>query len=263
MPTNLLILPLIAGYCFLHFLAYTRYRAQRLDGHRLVLECLFFALPLSLIGRLAAFVLWQVPFIRDWWVRFAPQSSNFDYFGTALLTVMGGILIPPALNLIGEKLDRYEACRKILSIGRIYSHRRALSTAMERYGTELHRLFYRALDSERLVCITLDTKKVYIGYVAGAPKLEPFDVYVSIIPVLSGYRDVACLDLKLTQNYIAVYDRDKLDRANFVVVLPLTQIRGASFFDQEAYTRFEIRPPDASPVPPISPAPRPDPARKT
>lgn len=240
MPGNLLILLLVAGYCFLHLFAYTKYRAQRLDGHRLIFESALLAIPLSGIGRLAAYCLAKLDWVRAVWANIAPP---FDFFGTALLAVLAGVCIPLALNWIADAADGWDGFRSILARFWVFSNRRALSTAMRRHGSELHRLLYTALDEERLVAITLDNKKVYIGYVYGAPKLEPHDVYVALIPLFSGYRDAVSLELKLTQDYLAAYEGDpnSQEEGEFVVALPLNQIRIASFFDPDSYAKFEIK----------------------
>lgn len=238
MPSNLLIFPLLAGYCFLHLLAFTKYRAQRLDGHRLVLESALVAILLTGAARLAAMALAQSAWVTGIWAAIAPP---FDFFGTALLSIIIGVVSPVLLNALGEAMDKHDRVRALLAKVWVFSNRRALSTAMRRHGSELHRILYTALDEERQVSITMDSKKVYIGYVYGAPKLEPHDSFVAILPLLSGYRSPETMDLKLTQNYLAVYAKDPtLRKADFVVVLPLAQIRSASFFEQSAYTRFEI-----------------------
>jgi hypothetical protein len=238
MPSNLLILPLLAGYCFLHILAFTSYRAQRLDGHRLILESALLAIVLTAIGRLLALGFAQINWVNQAWLSLAPR---IEYLGTGILSIVAGATIPFALNRLAEATDKFPRVRRLLGKCWVFSNRRAIFMAMQRHGSELHRLLYRALDEERQVSITLDNKKVYIGYVYGAPKLEPHDAYVALIPLLSGYRDTASLGLKLTQDYLTVYESEPaLKKENFVVVLPLSQIRIASFFDQTAHSRFEI-----------------------
>jgi hypothetical protein len=238
MPSNLLILPLLAGYCFLHLLAFTKYRAQRLDGHRLIFESALVAIVLCTVGRVAAYWLLQIPQVANSWKAISPPV---DYFGTGVLSIAAGVVIPLGLNWMGERFDRYKRVREFLGRFRVFSNRRALSTAMQRHGSGMHRLLYRALDEERQVAITLDNKKVYIGYVYSAPKLEAHDAYMALIPLLSGYREAATLELKLTQDYLSVFEGDgNIKKEDFVVVLPLGQIRMASFFEQAAYTKFEI-----------------------
>jgi hypothetical protein len=88
MPSNLLILPLLAGYCFLHLFSFTKYRAQRLDGHRLILESALLGIALSGIGWLVAARLGNIPWVLAAWAKLAPP---FEFFGTALLSVVAGV----------------------------------------------------------------------------------------------------------------------------------------------------------------------------
>src|SRR3954453_8329114 len=48
LPTNLLLLPLLGGFWFVHFCYLFKFRAQRLDGYRLLLESAFLGLLLIL-----------------------------------------------------------------------------------------------------------------------------------------------------------------------------------------------------------------------
>ena len=52
MPSNVLLLPLLAGYLFIRTFYFTRYRAQSLEGYRLLLDSAMMGLGLASLGRL-------------------------------------------------------------------------------------------------------------------------------------------------------------------------------------------------------------------
>lgn len=55
MPWNLLLLPLLAGYCALHICHFFRFRAQKQDGNRLLFESALAGIPLLILGRLTTY----------------------------------------------------------------------------------------------------------------------------------------------------------------------------------------------------------------
>lgn len=100
------------------------------------------------------------------------------------------------------------------------------------------------------VLATLKSKKIYVGWVH-APVLEHGEIdYLSLIPLLSGYRDKDTLSVVFTTNYRQHYsdcleaphsanllDDFKLD--NFRVVIPVAEIENISLFDFQTYTAFK------------------------
>lgn len=79
--------------------------------------------------------------------------------------------------------------------------------------------------------LTLDNRKTYVGFVVEAPNLQSADVYVQILPLLSGYRDPSDLRLRFTYNYSQVYGDGKANPQDFVIILRAENIRTAGFYD--------------------------------
>jgi hypothetical protein len=102
-PTNLLLLPLLGGYWFLHTLYYTRFRSQRLDGYRLLLESLIAGVLFAVSGRLAVAILSLVPHVSRFWFAIAPRDVPF--LGTACAAFLLGISLPYAMNQICSKVS--------------------------------------------------------------------------------------------------------------------------------------------------------------
>ena len=76
--------------------------------------------------------------------------------------------------------------------------------ARERGVSTLYRLLFRAFCEETLVCVTLQSGKVYVGYIAACPDptLEP--VAVPFRPTFSGNRD-ASGQFTLTTDYESIH----------------------------------------------------------
>lgn len=224
MPTNLLILPLLAGFWFIHFCHYFRFRAQRLDGYRLLIESSLAWAFLFLIGRIFTFFVGLTPFglsLNSLWSAFAPVSFS----GTATLAFAMGIASPFVLNQF-----RNEDASKQL--------------AVKRQGNAMLVLFDQAIRQSRAVAVTLDNRKVYIGYVITAPSLRPDDAYVGILPVISGYREQETLALRYVSYYDQVYTEPEIDPNQFKVTVPLAAIKMACFFDPALYPRFSENQPE-------------------
>jgi len=91
MPTNLLLLPLLGGYWFLHTLYYTRFRSQRLDGHRLLMESAFAGLLLTLVARVVVVFAQRSQVVQSAWSDIAP---GLPFLGTASASLLLGIAAP-------------------------------------------------------------------------------------------------------------------------------------------------------------------------
>jgi hypothetical protein len=234
MPTNVLLLPLLAGYWFVHNFYYTRYRAQRLDGYRLLLESALTGVGFAIIGRLAAKLLtastWSLPrWLANLWISLAPVDVPF--LGSATMALSIALIAPFALN------------RLLHLCG--WTRDAAQRDAIARSGNGLLKLLHRASNEERAVSITLSNRKVYVGMIVEAPNLEPHDRFVTIIPLFSGHRNSDTLELTFTVEYLKHYLDESLDWEDFIVVLPLDSVQMASFFDQKVYQQYFVGSPIA------------------
>lgn len=234
MPTNLLLLPLLGGYWFLHAFHYSRFRSQRLDGYRLLVESALAGVCLSILARCLIIILraW-IPSLRNAWLAFAP---DIPYLGTASVSLVIGIASPYVLNFLLERTGRM-------------TRSDARRHAIERHGNALLHLLHRALAEERLISVTLDNRKVYIGALAAAPNLEPHETFIALVPWFSGYRDTVTSELVLTTPYVRVFEEQDLDPDDFMVVLPVSAIRSASYFDDKVYPAFAIRSEESGYIP--------------
>jgi hypothetical protein len=247
MPTNLLLLPLLAGFWFVTRTHYLNFRTQRLDGYWLLLESSFFGVIFGVLARLFVVAIasscWGSPLKTAW-----ATLSSIPYTGTAVASFCIGIVAPYLVNGI------------FLLFGGI---ERARNLAIERHGTDLDKLLNAALASERKISVTLNNRKWYVGYVSRVPSLSPREAYVSILPVMSGFRNPETLEMEATTDYVPIYESG-VDKNKFVVIVPIAAIASASLFDDEIYVRFmsqKHEDNDADVIP--DPVVRPDPRQQT
>lgn len=217
MPYNLLLLPLLGGYCFVHFCYYFRFRSQRLDGYRLLIESAIAGLALVLVSRGLVCVLrgtYLSAFLKSHWDSFSP----FPYSATASGAVLLGLALPFFVNLFCN-----ESCAK--------------NKILRRHGNALLTFLHNAARLRKPIAVTLESRKWYMGYVRDSPNLDPQEQYFALIPILSGYRDSQSLVVKQTVFYEMAY-RHGEDRNDFAITIPLNSVKSAHFFKQDVYERF-------------------------
>jgi hypothetical protein len=245
MPSNLLLLlPLLGGYLFFHFYHRTFFRAQALEGHRLIFETAVAGFVGYVPFRLLILTLSQLDSSNRWheaWYGFAGQVPHLS---TLVAMLLGAPLLAFGLNIASGL-----RCRKGLPPGQrlnlssllAASKDRALGQAVERSGNALQLLLYKAAKRTRVdlttVCLTLRDRKVFVGWITKSPNLRANDTYVAMVPLMSGHRDKDTLQMKLDTTYpMEMYwDGTDLRPEEFVVALPVTEIATARLFDLDLY----------------------------
>lgn len=218
MPYNLFLLPLIGGFLFVHFAHYFRFAAQRLDGYRLLFQSAIAGVALSAIARCAELLIdWSPlgPPIQKLWHVFSP----FDYSATSALSLLLGPALALSLNLV---------------IGK----EKAKDIEIRERGNVLIKLLHRAEKENRLISITLDTRKWYVGWVAQSPNLDPQELYFRLLPFISGYRDKDTLETRRTVYYDAVLQDKTRDQSELVITLAMKDVKIAGLFNDEIYDEF-------------------------
>jgi hypothetical protein len=255
MPTNLLLLPLLGGFWFVHFCYFFRFRAQRLDGYRLLLESAFFGLLLSVPARLLTYY-WPRCFetgrsTRTTWGelwRDAPLS------GTATVSLLLGLTVPFAINWL---LATYLQLPGPKEPWRFYSETKdpgksvleflkpaketALGLAIESSGNSLHQLLHQSVLKHVPILITLASRKVYVGYVTESPNLKPDNQHLSLLPVFSGYREKDSLKVVLELIYPDPESQVEsgVDPEDLLLMtVPFSEVKGASFYHQDQQNLF-------------------------
>ena len=96
------------------------------------------------------------------------------------------------------------------------------------------------------ILVTLDTGKIYVGYVVRMIDPTEPTTFVRLLPMMSGYRELESRNVVYTTYYASVYDdisnkKSKdlahLKMEDFEVVVPESRIVSAHLFDIEAYLK--------------------------
>jgi len=224
MPYNLLLLPLLGGFLFIHVTYYFRFAAQRADGYRLLFQAAVSGVGLSIAGRLTELLIASTPLgetLRAYWDTFSP----FPYSETSAFSLILGPLFALAVNLFIDK-------------------EKARDLEVQAHGNSLLKLLQRAVKETRMISVTLDTRKWYVGWVAESPNLDPQEQYFRLLPFISGYRDKDALETKRTVYYEDVLRDTALERDEFIVTLPLKDVKIAGFFNGEVYDEYFAETPE-------------------
>lgn len=246
MTFNGLLLPLLAARQFRNRCYDRRFRAQRLDGHRYLLEIGQSALWLAAAARVStilAAMLW--PDLERAWHAAWP-AEEFPYGGTGvaslLLAESAAVLLNLRPALIDLPLIRRQAVDLFDALSRVRRRNldAAVGIAVHRHGNALDRLFYRSAKRALPLAVTLRSRKVYVGFVVDAPNLYRENRYLGLLPLAGGYRHPDTLQFRLDTDYAALLKPD-VDPEAHLIVVPVDEIDSANVFDPAAYARMRRR----------------------
>lgn len=225
---DLILLPLLGGYWFLSTLNYTKFYHQRVEKQRLIFNSLIAGFFLSALGVFIDNIfLKSCPFIRNILGEIIP----FNYEGLNLSILIFLISYPIAF-LINLRYDENSI----------------LDAVIQEWADDYEKLFWTSLkekdDKDKLIMITTDKDKVYVGYVNQMSK--PLDnVHVTIIPYFSGYRDKDTKVFVITTNYSKTLknfvDEGKEEQIDkkIGIIIPKEKITSASRFDLIVFDKFQ------------------------
>lgn len=242
MPSNLLLLlPLLGGYCFIHLFYFTRFRAQTLDGHRLIFEaaiCGFgFVFPARLLTHLW---LGDIEWLQVIWKDLGGADTVF--LGTLVLAslmapvaaIFCNFVVAAWLQASAEAREEEvpPSFKEFMEPAQLL----ALDKAILRSGDDLRILLHKAATRARkevaTICLYMADRKVYLGILTRSPNLRPDERTLTLLPVASGYRDKDDLQIKWNVQYPVEHYGSDLDPKEFILVLPLSDIKSARLFDK-------------------------------
>jgi len=227
MGFGLFFLVLAAGYLVLRFDPQWRFFIARDSGYHILFKSALVGLVFGALARASVMAAnAAAPSLGTGWKLVAPDP----YSGTvalslalAALTVMARRRFPPSASTIRDQARR--------SAAQDHDHFELLVDEALGAGPE----------SIRLIELTLESRKVYVGFILQSdPPVGP-RLSVKMIPILSGFRDEVHLGVQLTHNYARTLDMhpEQLARAEHLsVIIPSATIRSARLFDAELYRRF-------------------------
>lgn len=242
MPSNLfLLLPLVGGYTFIHLCYFTRFRAQTLEGHRLIFEAaiwgFLFVAPARLLTR---FWLSEISWLQGLWAELGEIHTG--YLGTLICALILAPCSALAWNfavaawLQGAKEAREEEVPSTFREFMKPALLLALDKAILQSGDDLRILLHKATTRVRrkvtTVCLSMADGKVYLGIVTRPPNLRPDEKNLALLPVASGYRSKEDLRINWNVRYPVEQYGHALDPDEFIVVLPIADIKNARMFDE-------------------------------
>lgn len=111
-------------------------------------------------------------------------------------------------------------------------------------------MLFTSINDYQPISLTLDSDKVYVGFVSDFDPIDGKVEYLTILPLLSGYRDDH-KKLQFTTNYYEHYEKNIGDKAEtptnpemqailnkFKIIVPFSEIVSVSGFDVDAYKQF-------------------------
>jgi len=219
MPWNLLLLPFLGGFFFCRWCHYFRYAFQRLDGYRLLIYSSIAGFLLLGAGRALDYcIVTSVPggvTLEAFWQQLVP----FPFAGTAVAAFALGWVLP-------------------LPVNAAFGRRAALEEAMKRSQDDLVVMLHEAAENNRPLYVSLDNRKVYVGFVLNSPNLEQAKSSVSLLPLRSGYRDAGSLTTTFTVFHEDLYLSEQASAEAFRIGIPIARIASVQFYDPEIYDRF-------------------------
>lgn len=220
----------------------TRYKIHRMEGYRLYFYVGAYG---AALATLSGFVFLFID-ILDLPTKYLGQI--FDKKGN-LLTVRGlGITEAKSFTfVILSFLWAFILCAVQRTYYAALPVRLDLLRLKLAKNNPLEYLLFECSITEEFVCITTKSDKVYVGLVE---EFEPSDgkiEFISLLPMLSGYRN-GKKKIRFTTNYYDHYEQyvvsvgnnelNELDLDDFRLVLPTIEIASVSRFDVDAYIKF-------------------------
>jgi hypothetical protein len=259
MPANFLILPLLAGFWFLHHCHRYRFTALNWDGYRLLIESavngfLFLSLSRGLI-LLFEFVPGAKDLVQRLWNPIAPIPYLGSAIGSFVLAVLASFLdnrsltptrLPQFYECLREcRSERLGIFRTIYTAVR-HAHGNSLESgsmkAVQEFGNPLVRLLDSAARSGTAVSITLKNRKWYVGYVSEAISLDPSQTHFRVTPLFSGYRNKdtlsATAEISYRNLYAGIKDNPTIRPKDFDITIPLADVEIANYFREDYYVRY-------------------------
>lgn len=232
MNLSVYLFPLLAGYLFLRFCYYFKFRIVRESGYHVFFQSGLWGVVFLVVSQA---IDTYFPTLANYTWRFL--GIRDDQIGIGLLSIASSAISIPLLNWI--VFNKYNC---------------AVASATNR-GGEIEVLLYRSIKEEIPVEITLKNRRCYVGLIydtSGITKFEDGDI--KLLPQKSGYRDKDTLKLDFDTDYRTYY-ADKIlseyledDESSvalmerfidfFEIVIPQSEVVSVRRFDIEIYEGY-------------------------
>jgi len=233
MPYNILLIPLCAGYFALVYSVFFKYNIQRFHQRRLLFDSIIIAIVIISVS----FIIRAI--IEFFFPNLTPKIVEFlkivpiqkpDYFWTAMTSFF--------LTIIIVIISNYFVHRK-------YGKDEPIIWAIRKNGDELEKLFERSANEGKIMQLTLKNNKVYIGFCEIIPEPQKTN-YMTISPILSGYRENDSKKIIITTDYFKIVDDyiENLDNdstkveLNTDIIIKQDEILTAGIYEQHIFDKF-------------------------
>lgn len=174
-----MLIPALGGYWLLVRADLSRFGIFRLSGYHLFFTSAFFGIVLYLAGWLVAVVAWRHLSGADAWLE---KNLPFPDFDAVVVSLVLAFALPMCINRWTDSSLVFEK-------------------DMRTRGHLIHLFLREAMQSGRLVELSMRNRKSYVGYVVERGGELPHDSDVGLIPLLSGYRERNTLRVAFITNY--------------------------------------------------------------
>lgn len=241
----LLILPiLVSGFVVCNTNPNYYYRLHRYEGQYLYLKSAHLGLISLVVFSVIALLLYKSAppsiYISEWEIPISiiamVKSLLRDVYTTSeddLTSFAWIVMISVGTIVYAYSWSFFALLRLHLKAGSLDKARILLMSKVLR-DSPLDQLLFESYIHSRPLLLSLDSRKVYVGTInsLGEPnESEGMDQEISVIPLMSGYRDKDTLKVKFNTNY-EVIDTD-LD-----IVILQNQIVSASWFYFDTYQKL-------------------------
>ena len=222
MDFSLPLVAVLAGYVFLTRFNGTRYRAARSSGYHVFFQSAFWGILLFALSYAGLFLLYEItPRKALLWADLLPDVV----WDAVVASVILGILLPYALRPFSNENE-------------------AAMQAAKDSGDAIELLVAESFDNQRTVEITMRTGKSYVGLATEMPIALEGAADVSLVPMVSGYRNRETQELQLTQHYApvlveAMAGQSDVNFEDFRVVISFQEIVSARLFERAVWERFQ------------------------
>lgn len=235
MPYNLFLLPIIVGYISLIYSLFFKYNSQRLSRSRILFESIALGVVIVSFGFIIRTIIELVfPKLIHWIVNFLKiiPINKTEYFWTFIFSSILALVF----IFLSNKFIRKKFPNDI-----------PIGWAVDKNGDEIEKLFKRSVEEALTIQVTLKNDKVYIGFSETIPIPQKTN-YLTLSPLMSGYRDKETKRLVITTDYFKVVETFikelKEDESsvtlNTDLIIKQDEILTANVYEQKIYDMFNL-----------------------
>jgi hypothetical protein len=223
----LLLVVLSSGFAYSSIAWPSRFYTIREDGHRLYFRTVIYA-AFILLATLLIFVKLAVE-----QNMVLPIGSLPDLSGELLRGSWGNLI---QFSTIPVSLVLAAVVNLVVSVPIL--KKKLLASAVN--GRDFERLVLRSLTKAIPLIITMNDKKVYVGWAVASPDPSVERMHLRILPLISGYREATTHEVIFTTFYDDIIEQigndsnDKLSYAeldDIEIVIPIGSIVSAHLYD--------------------------------